>query len=156
MQHGAPIMIFPSGNQPHKWPLSFIIMGIQRVTPRPKVFSFFGGCTFLIETGYDPKENTYHSNYMNYLLHLHPPWVAPYTSKRTASQFCIGLINWYHITYMFGWQFLSTYLIMPQYMNTHHAPNINSRSCKEHNMCPCCFSCEFSKTCFLWIYNQGI
>lgn len=45
MQHGAPIMIFPGETNPTKWPLSFIIiMGIQRVTPRPIFFySFFAG-----------------------------------------------------------------------------------------------------------------
>jgi len=53
MQHGVPIMISPSNNQPHQWPLRFITIGIQRVTPRHrKLFRLFGACTFYMVTWY--------------------------------------------------------------------------------------------------------
>jgi len=47
---------FPPTSSTPQVALQFIIMGIQRVTPRPKIFSFFEACTFLIVTGYDSRK----------------------------------------------------------------------------------------------------
>lgn len=79
----------------------------------------------------------------NHLRHILPN--APQTNFLLPSLIHITS----HVSFTVS-EYINKYTIILEHANTYHALLISAFvTYKDRNMCPCCFSCEFSKTCFM-------